>query len=229
MNNWIARFFGRNVVANTGSDERLEQPLRKALVLALDFELTGLDPERAHITSVGWVEGTGVEIFPATSFYRTVKTTRSLEQSPVIHGLTAPVIEKGQPIRKITQRLYPLISTHIIICHHARLEQGMLVKLAASFGVQSCNLIIIDTLQVARYLLQKQGSVISHDSLKLSVCRSRYSLPDAPQHNALADAQACYELWLAQACELGITPDDAISALSHTGGVVVKKIGKKHR
>lgn len=229
MSGWLQRLLRRSGVSGNAPDSRLEQPLRTVSILGLDFELTGLDPANAHITSVGWVQGTGVSISPATSFYSTVKTLRSLEQSPVIHGLTAPVIRQGVPVRKIMQQVYPLINSHIIICHHALLEQGMLVKLAASFRLDTSTLIIIDTMQVARYLLLKQGAVISHNSLKLSVCRKRYSLPDAPEHDALADAQACYELWLAQACELGIGPEDPISRLSHTGALIVKKVGKKHR
>lgn len=208
-------------------DERIISPLLTAKMLALDFELTSLNTERAHITSVGWVAGTGGRIEPRTSFYTTVKTDQSLEQSPVIHGLTDAVLESGSKVSDVTKRLFPLLGVHILLCHHASLEVGLLNRLTRRFQLCETTLVVVDTMQLARYLLKKQGSTHPQTMLTLDKCRKRYKLPDTPLHDALCDAQACYELWLAQLSELGVPVDAPVTALSHTGALTVKKIGKK--
>ena len=226
MISWIRELVNLNRGRVSSNDERTASSLLTTKMLALDFELTSLSIDSAHITSAGWVAGTGLRIEPHTSFYTTVRVSQSLEQSPVIHGLTDTALESGKPISSLMKQLYPLLGGHVLLCHHARLEVGLLCRLAHQLQLAETTLVVVDTMQLAGYLFKKQGSTLSQDTLTLDNCRKRYKLPDAPMHNALTDAKACYELWLAQLSELGVKPDATVTALSHTGALSLKKIGK---
>ncbi len=225
MINWLREWLHLNHGQNL-NDGRIKSSLFNTRMLALDFELTSLNTDNAHITSAGWVAGTGFRIEPRTSFYTTVKTDQSLEQSPVIHRLTDTALERGCQVSELMDELSPLLGTHILLCHHARLEIGLLNQVALRLQKNEVTLVVVDTMQLAGYLLKKQGNRLSQNMLTLENCRKRYKLPDAPVHDALCDAHACYELWLAQLSELGLRSDASVKAISHTGALTIKKIGK---
>ena len=70
-------------------EDRKHQMLRDIPLLAVDLELTSLDPQKAKVTSIGWVEGKAGSIDLNNCFYSVLRVSGDLEQSPVIHGLTA--------------------------------------------------------------------------------------------------------------------------------------------
>ena len=55
----------------------------------------------------------------------------------------------------------------------------------------------------------------------LSKCRERYELANAPAHNALSDAMATLELWMAQMHSLDPSGCMTLNELKNTGAIKV--------
>lgn len=70
-------------------------------------------------------------------------------------------------------------------------------------------LLAIDTLQLERSRLLRGQEVIKEGSLRLGASRGRYGLPVYHAHNALTDALACAELFLAQIACMGAATQSA--------------------
>ena len=94
-------------------ESRKHQMLRDVPLLAVDLELTSLDPQKAKITSIGWTEGKAGSIDLSNCYYAVVRASGDLEQSPVIHGLTADEIAQGAHIKEALEQLIPYAQTHV--------------------------------------------------------------------------------------------------------------------
>lgn len=198
-------------------------------LLAIDLELTSLDATKAEITSIGWVEGRLGHMALDSCFYEVINTDTSLEQSPVIHGLTAEDIAQGVSIRDVLEKLQPYAHSHVWILHNAALDLGVLARLFERYGIDVPIILTVDTLKLAVYQLKKQHNVLPPNSATLTVCRQRLDLPIAPAHNALDDAVATMQLWFAQFYDMNGGKETRIDDFLHTQAVAVKKITKKCR
>ncbi|WP_414828592.1 exonuclease domain-containing protein [Alteromonas sp. H39] len=196
-------------------------------LLAVDLELTSLDIAKAEVTSVGWVEGKRAEITMSSCFYEVVKTNKSLEQSPVIHGLTAEDINEGTDVEAVLNALRPFAETHVWVLHNAALDLGVLGKLFERHNMPVTEILTLDTLKLAVYQLKKRHDVLPPNSATLSVCRQRLDLPAAPAHNALDDAVATMQLWFAQFYDMSGDKETKIDDFLHTQAITMKKITKK--
>lgn len=196
-------------------------------VLAIDLELTSLDVNKAKIISFGWVEGQAGSIDLDSCFYDVVRASGSLEQSPVIHGLTEEHLAQGNHVKDALLRLAPMANTHVWVFHNAGLDTGVLNSAMAKNDIQLDNIVTLDTLKLAVYQLQKQHQVLPNNSATLTVCRQRLDLPAAPAHNALDDAMATLQLLFAQLIELGGMKNVRIDDLLHTQALSVINLGKK--
>lgn len=58
--------------------------------------------------------------------------------------------------------------------------------------------LMLDTMQIDKRRVLKQGYPLAQDALTLNACRMRYGLPLHQLHDALGDALATAELLLAQ-------------------------------
>lgn len=198
-------------------------------MLALDVELTSLSLATAGITSVGWVAGKGATMSLGSAFYAPVSDVQELAQSPVIHGLTPQQLNTGKPLKQVFRLLEPLLRSHVVLCHNSALDIGILAKMASKLGLAPLTITAIDTMLLEKYLLEKRTSVLHTNALTLAQCRQRYHFSPAPQHHALDDALATYQLWLAQAHQLNCTKNTQLADLLHTGAVVARKIENKLR
>ena len=86
----------------------------------------------------------------------------------------------------------------MLLAHHARVEMGFLS--AACRRLYGCPFLapVVDTLGLERRWLVQRGHVVHTGGLRLGTLRNYYHLPRYPAHNALSDALAAAELFLAQ-------------------------------
>ena len=56
---------------------------------------------------------------------------------------------------------------------------------------------VVDTLSLERRHMERKATYPRGEDLRLARVRSRYNLPEYGNHNALTDALACAELYLA--------------------------------
>lgn len=195
---------------------------------SVDLELTSLDPVTTQITSIGYVSGSAGKITLSSSGYHVINTSADLGQSPVIHGLTLDILQQGEGLADAINSLLPLLKTHVLIFHNARLDLMALDSAFKRCGLPQMEVLYIDTLQLALYQLNKQHQVLPSNSATLTVCRQRLDLPAFPEHNALDDALATMQLFYAQLNELGITLENSLESLAHTNAVGRFKLGVPH-
>lgn len=190
-------------------------------LLAIDLELTSLDPRNSAITSIAWVAGKANSIAMSECFYQVVRTEASLEQSPLIHGLIAEHIAQGADLQPILRQLVKLASSHVWVFHNAQLDLKVLGDACTRYLIPLPTIVSIDTLQLALYQLAKQHQVMPPNSATLTVCRQRLDLPLAPAHNALDDALATMELLFAQLNQLDQHGQLRLPDLLHTGALKI--------
>ena len=195
---------------------------------SVDLELTSLDPVTTQITSIGYVSGSAGKIALSSSGYHVINTSADLGQSPVIHGLTLDILQQGEGLADAINSLLPLLKTHVLIFHNARLDLMALDSAFKRCGLPQMEVLYLDTLQLALYQLNKQHQVLPSNSATLTVCRQRLDLPAFPEHNALDDALATMQLFYAQLNELGITLENSLESLAHTNAVGRFRLGVLH-
>lgn len=170
--------------------------------VALDFETTGLSPEADHVISLGLVHVRQLAIVLDSAWYEIVYTPRDIpEDSAVIHHITDDTVAKGLTIPELMPLLLQHLRGKILLVHHAQLELGFLNKICQNLYQQGFHLPIVDTEVLARRQLQRRGASIQSGALRLFNLRKRYHLPEYSAHQALSDAIATAELFLAQAAE----------------------------
>ena len=101
----------------------------------------------------------------------------------------------------VFNRLLQTLRGRVMVAHHARIEQGFLSTACVSLYGSRLPVLTVDTQAVALRWFQKRDKHIAPRELRLHALRERYNLPRYPAHNALSDALAAAELFLAQATE----------------------------
>jgi len=166
--------------------------------LVIDLELTGLDAKQHEIVSVAWVVIDNQCIKMSESKHLVNKDVKSLEQSPVYHGINDDTLAKGQSLTSILAQLSSHFSDCILVFHNAMLDWGFLKVALKNANINIQPKLILDTLHIEQKRLINHSCDIKQDDLTLSACRTRYELPSYHCHHALTDAQATAELLLAQ-------------------------------
>ncbi len=170
----------------------------------MDLETTGLDPRTDEIVSVGWVALTGERIDLSTAAHRLVLPTRALpEQSTVIHAITDDVAARGAPPPVVVAELLSVLAGKVLVAHNASFELAFVrAACARAFGGRFLSP-AVDTLALGLRALQRRDAAFAPRELRLHALRRRHNLPRYRAHDALSDALAAAELFLAQLARLG--------------------------
>lgn len=194
-------------------------------ILSIDLELTCLDTKVAKITSIAWVTGQSQSIDLSSAYYSVIRAAGDLQQSPVIHGLTARDLLAGGHIRDAVAQLQAYASSHVWLLHNASLDMQVLDRVAKNLGLAEMQIATIDTMLLELYFLNKSHTVVKQDAVTLENCRARYGLPEAPNHNALDDALATLGLGFAQWYKFDKQFTAPLADLLHTKAVKIYTIG----
>ena len=191
---------------------------RNVRFTALDLETTGLQPGSDEIVSVGWVCLQGARIDLSTSGHLLVKPTREMpETSAVIHHITDDVAARGVSLRAALDRLLPVLAGSVLVAHNAEFEVRFLAAACASTFGGGFLMRAVDTLELASRTRCHEavwgrgadGALTApggRPNLRLDALRRAYGLPRYPAHDALSDALAVGELFLAQLARSGLGP-----------------------
>ena len=177
---------------------------RRVGFLAVDLETTGLDPAKHEIVSVGWVALTGERIDLSTAGHRLVRPTLAVpEASAVLHAITDDLAARGAPPRVVLAELLGLLAGKVLVAHNASFELEFLrAACARAFGGRFLSP-AVDTLALGVRALQRRNAAFAPRELRLHALRRRHNLPRYRAHDALSDALAVAELFLAQLAYLG--------------------------
>jgi DNA polymerase-3 subunit epsilon len=171
--------------------------------VALDLETTGTDPRSEEIVSFGWVLLRGASIELSTATRRIVRPTKAMpETSAVIHAITDDEAERGEPACAVLQDLLGVLAGRVLVAHYAPTERDFVDAACRRCFGHGLLVPIVDTLALAQRRALRQGQVPARGELRLAALRARYNLPTYGSHDALVDAIAAAELFLAQAEEM---------------------------
>jgi DNA polymerase-3 subunit epsilon len=174
---------------------------RNLKYLALDFETTGLESSQHDILSAGYLTIQHSAVLLGTSRHEIVAIKGLIpEASAVIHRITDDQAAQGLPLETVVSNLLAELAGKVMVAHHADIEFGFLN--AACKKLWGCGIVmpVSDTLALEKRLMEYSGRPMRPGALRLNTVRERYGLPRYGAHNALTDALACAELFLAQ-CE----------------------------
>lgn len=172
--------------------------LKSLDTLVLDFETSGLDPEQDKVLSMGWVEIRQSQI-------RLSSARHILVNQPVLNGYESARIHHLRPetLRNCGvsehhafSQLFDVMKGKVIVAHGSVIEKRFLARyLTLHYGQINLPLVWLDTLKIEQY--REQLRQVRRD-WRLSSVRAAHGLPDYQAHNALNDAIATAELYLAQ-------------------------------
>ena len=166
--------------------------------LVLDFELTGLNPRKDHIVSIGWVPVRQHEIVLSEAKHYLINSPVSVGQSAVYHGLHDHQLKDAHELADILAELLTLYAGYVFVAHHSQLDEQFLRAACQRCFGKTPRFKFIDTLQIEWQRLLRQGKVVKHDALKLPSCLKRHGLPEMTNHHALEDAYSTALLLLSQ-------------------------------
>lgn len=183
--------------------------------LALDLELTGLDPRTAEILSVGSIPIDGRDIIHAGATHVLAAPHGEVGQSASIHGLTDDEVAAGLPLEDVIPGVLEALAGRVLVAHHARVELGFLSQACERLYGAPLLARTIDTMLLQRRVLRiNSDAEVRAGVLRLQAARDHFGLPRYRSHHALTDAIASGELFLAQAAHLGGRTGISIKGLS---------------
>ncbi|WP_425596972.1 exonuclease domain-containing protein [Shewanella algicola] len=181
----------------------LSQRFIDSPLMAIDLEMTGLDPLQDQVISIGIVPIVNGVIPLDKAQHLMIAISGSVGQSATVHGIVDNQLHKALSIEQAMQWFLAQTQGHILVAHHAPLDiQFIQQQLLRCFG-HSIPLVFIDTLAIEKKRCLRQQDVLRQGSLRLGASRERYHLPVYSAHNALVDALSCGELLLAQVAAMG--------------------------
>ncbi|MBB6522426.1 exonuclease domain-containing protein [Pseudoteredinibacter isoporae] len=176
----------------------LNKDFRELEFLALDLELTSLDPQSGDILSIGYVPIIEGFICPGEGRHCLISEHSGVGDSAIIHGIRDCDTDDGHTMEEALAELHQARQGRVLLLHHASLDLAFLAKHDNSYS----SLLAVDTMRIEYQRRNRQGQAVAN-SLRLNQCRERYHLPTYKAHNALTDALATAELFLAQMSYMG--------------------------
>lgn len=183
------------------------RPARDLELLAIDLETTGLKPSCHEILSIGMVplRGLSIDLSGARQLAVRPSSPDGVGQSATVHDITDDVAAAALPLEQALPEVLAALEGRVLLAHHARIEVGFLTRACQASGREVPRLTVIDTVRLQRRVLRRghpPGQVAEED-LALGAARRHLGLPRYRSHEALTDALACAELYLAQVAALG--------------------------
>ncbi|WP_456377710.1 exonuclease domain-containing protein [Thiolapillus sp.] len=168
-------------------------------LLAMDFETSGLDAKKDHLLSVGHVELRHNRILLDTAHHQIIHSKRDISSGNIsIHHITHDQAAQGQLLPQVVESILQQLQGKVLLAHHATVEIRFLQQACKKLYGIAPVIPAIDTMQLARRRLERQQQPCKANQLRLFNLRKQYGLPAYQAHNALMDAIATAELFLAQ-------------------------------
>ncbi len=177
----------------------MNTPYAEVEYLALDFETTGLNARQEAILSVGYSVIQQQRIQLSENGHHIIKVNRPIsEESIVIHKITEERACRGEHIHDVMQLLLRKMAGRVLLVHYAAIEKNFLKQICKQLYGFHLPFLMVDTFALEYNYLHKTGQLIVEQQLRLSNLRKHYGLPRYHAHNAMVDAIATAELFLAQ-------------------------------
>lgn len=181
----------------------LDTPVAQLPLLAIDLETTGLDAENDHMLSAAWVPIDDGAVHLGGARHLLIRGSE-VGQSAVFHQLTDDELAGGMELADVLDEVLDAMAGRILLAHHASVEMTFLTNAIMRVHNIKVTFTSLDTMLLARAIIAPGfDDEVRGDQLRLWRMRNRYNLPAYKSHEALTDAIACAELYLAEIAELG--------------------------
>ncbi|MCY3567176.1 MAG: exonuclease domain-containing protein [Chloroflexi bacterium] len=182
--------------------------MTERIYAAVDLEMTGLKPGFDEIIEVGVIRCTPEQVLDS---WQTL--VRPLEMPPLrvqrMTGITPEMLESAPAWDQVEGRVRELLDGATLIGHNIGFDESFLKEV----GIESASP-SVDTLPLAQMI---DPMAPSH---RLGDLCERYGIPLDDAHRALADAEACRQLFLSlgeRFAEHSLDARDALAEISGTG------------
>lgn len=176
---------------------------------SLDLETEGLDPRRDAILSVGMVPVRRGLVRLGEAFHTLVRprTARPPETGALGAHHLRPLDTRDAPdLAAVLPEIARRLDGNVLLVHHAPIDVRFLGTAFREAGLPFSLPPVVDTVRllyrwasVRRFL----GNPYGEPELNLFAARAQLGLPAYPPHDALVDATATAELFLALRARLG--------------------------
>ena len=186
-----------------------DRPLEKSRLVVFDTELTGLNPRRDQIVSIGAVMVENLRIIPDQSFYSIVrpKGFEKASAATFIHRITPENLIEAPPIKDVLNKFMKFCGNSILVGHQLQIDRPFILKACKHVAGYPMTNAFVDTIQLARRcrtkLFQSASNMPDQDaSYNLGLLALRLGLPLFPSHDALGDSLQTSYLLLKLLCLL---------------------------
>ncbi|MDM5055374.1 3'-5' exonuclease [Aeromonas dhakensis] len=156
--------------------------------VALDFETTNLDPDRAEIVAIGAVRIRGNRLLTGEALSIRVQTPASLnEHSVVIHGLRHQDLQQGMELEAALHQLLAFIGPRELVGYHIAYDLRILNLACRKLWGLTLAQRGIEVSRLYHDHLYRRYPDAAID-LHLAAISSHLGLPALPAHDALSDA-----------------------------------------
>lgn len=167
-----------------------DTPLRKAKLLAVDIETTGLNPRTDLVLSMGWVPVDGLEVRLrgaggcivrppsqkglAKAGIQGARASGDVGQSAAVHGLTDDVVAEGISLEEALNRLLSALPGRIVLAHYIAIERDFLAAASRTVHGIDLPLTLIDTLELQRTIVGGPDGHTAAGALRLGAAREHF-------------------------------------------------------
>ncbi|MDM5070263.1 3'-5' exonuclease [Aeromonas bestiarum] len=185
-NHWRRRWLGR--AFREGEFAPLFAPPPGDERIALDFETTSLDPERAEIVSIGAVRIQGNRLLTGEALTLKVQPPASLSaQSVVIHGLRHQDLQQGLTLEAALRLLLDFIGPRELVGYHIAYDLRILNLACQRLWGLTLPQRGIEVSRLYHDSLYRRYPDAAIDLHLAAICQ-HLALPPLPVHDALSDA-----------------------------------------
>ncbi len=169
-------------------------PLEQIPFVVVDTELTGLDPKRDSVVSVGAVKMSGTRIELARSFHRLVSPRAAFNRaSVVVHGITPEDVAEKPPLEGVVDELLAFCGDRVLVGHFLSLDLGFLGRESAAVRAADWRRRAVDTMRLHLWMEQQhhrhsEVRAQGEGELNLVALAQRHGIRVGGAHDALADA-----------------------------------------
>ncbi len=159
-------------------EERLKRrPVDEVEYVVVDTELTGLDPKKDEMVSVGAIRMKGGSILLGEIFYREVLPKRLSTDAVVIHNILPSELKECPEVKRVIPELLEFMSGAVLVGYSLRIDIVFLKKHFEEAGVKFPKVKKVDVYNLHLWLKKKEWGRTrsSHfrKSLKVSQCWQR--------------------------------------------------------
>jgi DNA polymerase-3 subunit epsilon len=186
-----------------GPARRLRRrPWNEAEFASLDFETTGLDPDRDAVVSFGIVPVRRGRVILAESEYREIEPEAPLTaRSIVVHGLRPLDLQGAPTLSQVLSDLHASLDRRYLLAWSADVEAGFLSRAFGGSG-RWWRRRIVDVLLLAQVADRLEGRVARPGDYNLTIAAARLGTPVHAPHHALDDALTTAQIFLVLATKL---------------------------